>query len=278
MMEGCEGYVGDEPLSPAVHRCIDCGGSTAAAHRKEVTMGGRSVQHEETNTSVQEISRKIQRGLLPSEAPRVPGFDLAAGTSLVESGPGRTVWDFFQLRDGKIGLVNLNVQGDGLPAAHYLAVARSLLRELAGDQEDLKGILARVNSGLAAAVAEGVDQFVEAGVLLPSDGGVEWAGAGQCPGAVIRRNGVFEEFSTHGPPLGMMEGFLYGTERMELGAGDAVIVLSEVTPGIFRGAADLVASLQGKPAGEVVSTLHKALAKAEPDSPVEATVLFVRKQ
>ena len=89
---------------------------------------------------------------------------------------------------------------------------------------------------------------------------------------------MFEEFSTHGPPLGMMEGFLYGTERMELGAGDAVVVLSDISPGVFRGAADLVASLQGKPAGEVVSTLHRALAKAEPDTSVEATVLFLRKQ
>ncbi len=95
---------------------------------------------------------------------------------------------------------------------------------------------------------------------------------------MIRRNGVFEEFTAHGPPLGMMEGFLYGTERMELGAGDAVIVLSEVSQGIFRGAADLVSSLQGKPVGDVVSTLHKALAKAQPEVSVEASVLFVRKQ
>jgi hypothetical protein len=65
---------------------------------------------------------------------------------------------------------------------------------------------------------------------------------------------------------------------MELGAGDAVIVLSAVSQGIFRGAADLVASLQGKPAGEVVSTLHKGLAKAQPEVPAEASVLFVRKQ
>jgi hypothetical protein len=134
-----------------------------------------------------------------------------------------------------------------------------------------------MNSGLATAVVEGMDQYVEAGVLLPGEEGVEWAGAGRCPGAVIRRSGVFEEFATHGPPLGMMDGFLYGTEKMKLGAGDAVIVLSEVSPGIFRGAADLVASLQGKPAGEVVSTLHKALAKAHPDDSVEASVLFVRK-
>jgi sigma-B regulation protein RsbU (phosphoserine phosphatase) len=236
------------------------------------------VQPEDRNTSVQEISRRIQRGLLPADAPRISGFDLAAGTSLEDDGPGRTVWDFFELRSGKTGLVNLNVQGEGLPPALYLAVTRSLLRELARDHDDLLGLLARLNSGLATAVLEGVDQYVEAGILLPWEGGVEWAGAGRCPGAVIRRNGVFEEFSAHGPPLGMMEGFLYGTERMELGAGDAVVVLSDVSPGIFRGAADLVASLQGKPAGDVVSTLHRALAKAEPDASVEASVLFVRKQ
>ena len=236
------------------------------------------MQLEEQNPSVEEISRIIQRGLLPSEAPRISGFDIAAGTSLVEDGPGRTLWDFFRLKGGRTGLVNLNVQGSGLPPAHYLAVARSLLRELARDHDDLQGFLARLNSGLATAVFEGMDQYVEAGILVPSDGGVEWAGAGRCPGAVIRRDGVFEEFSTHGPPLGMMEGFLYGTERMELGAGDAVIVLSEVSQGVFRGAADLVASLQGKPVGEVVSTLHKALAKAHPDTSVEASVLFVRKQ
>ena len=161
---------------------------------------------------------------------------------------------------------------------HYLAVARGLLRELAKDHDDLKAYLARVNAGLAASVVQGTDQFVKAGILLPANGGVEWVGAGGCQGAVIRRNGVFEEFTSHGPPLGMMEGFQFATERMELGAGDAVIVLSDVTPGVFRGAADLVATLQGKPAGEVVSTLHKALAKAQPDVSVEASALFIRKQ
>jgi serine phosphatase RsbU (regulator of sigma subunit) len=236
------------------------------------------VQPKERDEVVGEISRSIQRGLLPAEAPKVSGFDLAAGTSLVEDGPGRTVWDHFSLKDGRTGLVNLNIQGDGLPPGHYLAVARSLLRELARDHGDLQGLLARVNSGLASAMVEGTDQYVEAGVVLPSDGRVEWAGAGRCMGAVIRRNGVFEEFSTHGPPLGMMEGFLYGTEAMELGAGDSVIVLSAVSQGIFRGAADLVASLQGKPAGEVVATLHKGLAKAQPEDSVEASVLFVRRQ
>ncbi len=227
---------------------------------------------------VREMSRILQKGLLPEEAPRVSGFDIAAGTRQESDGVGRTIWDYFHLGDDRIGLVSLNVQGEGLPAGHYLAVARSLFRELAKDHNDLQGLLARVNSGLAVAVVEGMGQYVEAGVLLPSEGGVEWAGAGRCPGAVIRRSGVFEEFSTHGPPLGMLEGFMYGTQRMELGAGDAVIVLSEAPQGIFRGAADLVASLQGKPVGEVVSTVHKALKKAQEGEAAETSVLFIRKQ
>jgi serine phosphatase RsbU (regulator of sigma subunit) len=225
-----------------------------------------------------ELSRRIQRGLLPPQAPRIEGFDLAAGTRLEDDGPGRTLWDFFQLKDGRTGLVSLHVQGEGLPPGLFLAVARGLLRELGRDHADLQGFLARVNSGLASASIPGVDQFVEAGVLVPYDGGVEWAGAGGCSGGVIRRNGAFDEFSSHGPPLGMMEGFLYGTEQLSLGAGDAVVVLTDVSQGVFRGAADLVATLQGKPAGEVVSTLHKAMAKARPDEVVEASVLFVRRQ
>lgn len=227
--------------------------------------------------SPEEISRFIQRGLIPRKAPRVEGFDIAAGTTLEDGGKGGTLWDFARLRDGRVALMALSVQGEGLPKGHYLAVARSLFRELAKDQEALDGILARVNSGLAAAVVEGTEQYVEAGVLLPWGGKVEWAGAGRCLGGVIRRNGIFEDFSTHGPPLGMMEGFLYGTQHMELGVGDAVIVLSDSSQGIFRGAADLVASLQGKPVGDIVSTVQRAMKKAQPEEPVEASILFVRR-
>lgn len=230
------------------------------------------------DSSPSQISRIIQRGLIPRAIPGVAGYDVAAGTSLEDDGRGGTVWDFAPLAGDRIALLTLNVQGEGLPPGHYLAVARGLLRELGKDQKSLEGLLARVNAGLAAASIEGMDQYVEAGVLLPRDGTVEWAGAGGCLGGVIRRSGIFEEFSSHGPPLGMLEGFLYGTQRLDVGVGDAVIVLSKGSSGIFRGAADLAASLQGKPVGEVVSTIQKALRKAQEDGPVETSVLFIRRQ
>ena len=106
----------------------------------------------------------IQRGLISNEVPSVGGFDIAAGTSLDPKGSGRNIWGHFRLSDGRIGLAVLHVQGEGLPAAHFLALARSLLREMALDQEGLVGLLARVNSGMADAVPEGSTQHVEAGI------------------------------------------------------------------------------------------------------------------
>ncbi len=236
------------------------------------------MQFNDGSRSPGEISRIIQRGLIPREAPKVPGYDIAAGTTLEEDSRGGTIWDFALLKSGRRALLTLNVQGDGLPPGHYLAVARGLLRELGKDQADLTGLLARVNSGLSTAVVAGMEQYVEAGVLLPDEGSVSWAGAGRPLGGVIRRTGIFEEFSSHGPPLGLMEGFRYGTQEKEVGAGDAILVLSEASQGIFRGAADLVASLQGKPVGDVVGLVQKALKKAEPNKPFETSILFLRKQ
>lgn len=284
--EGFRGLLGNNPLALRLLASLSGAFRSPEAGPQEpgpLDAGARGAGMAEAEMGVAEMgvaemSRLLQRGLIPVDAPRIRGFDIAAGTNLEEEGEGRTVWDFAELQDGRTALVTLNVQGVGLPPGHYLAMARTLLREIARDHSDLNGLLARVNSGLAAGGVEGMEQYVEAGVLLPWDGGVEWAGAGGCPGAIIRRSGVFQEFSTHGPPLGMMEGFLYGTQRMELGAGDAVIVLSAASQGLFRGAADLVASLQGKPAGEVVTVVQEALKKAHPEGGLETSVLFVRRQ
>jgi CRP-like cAMP-binding protein len=233
---------------------------------------------QENGLALKDLNRVMHRGLLPREAPSIPGFDVAVGTTLEDGDSGRTLWDHFQLKDGRPGLVGFAVLGEGLPPAHYLALARSLLRELARDQEDLRGLLARLNSALASAVVAGMEQFVEAGVLLPSGPGVEWAIAGRCRGGVIRRAGVFQELTSHGPALGMLGGFLYAPQRLELGAGDQVLVLTEASQGIFRGAADLVASLHGRPVAEVVSTLQRALKKARQGEASEVSVLLVRKQ
>ncbi|GMV03868.1 MAG: hypothetical protein AMXMBFR53_01500 [Gemmatimonadota bacterium] len=224
-----------------------------------------------------EISRVMQAGLLPSTAPRVADFDVAAGTTTEESGRGGSVWDWMTLGDGRTALLTLDVRQDGFPAAHHLGVARAVLRGLAGDNATLPQLLAKSNEALSAAAIEGLDQFVEVGILVMGPASVEWASAGRVPGGIIRRDGTFQEFGAHGPPLGMMGGFKYNVQSFAMGSGDTAFVLSHASPGLFMGAADLMAQLHGKPAGEVVSTLHKAIRKAQGDDRMETSVLYARR-
>lgn len=224
-----------------------------------------------------EVSRVMQAGLLPSQAPRVSGFDVAAGTTTEETGRGGSVWDWITMGDGRTALLTLDVRQDGFPAAHHLGVARAVLRGLAADHATLPQLLARTNEALSAAAIDGLDQFVEVGVLVLGAESVEWASAGRVPGGLIRRDGTFQEFGAHGPPLGMMGGFKYNVQTLAMGSGDTAFVLSHASPGLFLGAADLMAQLHGKPAGDVVATLHRAIRKAQGEERTETSVLYARR-
>lgn len=230
-----------------------------------------------TAGGAEDANRALRRVILPRAAPTANGFDIAAGTMLEDSGAGRTGWETVRFSDGSVGLVAMTVHGGGLLPAHQLALARTFLNEFARTGESTQSLFARVNDGLSHNEMPGIDQTVAAGMLVPGDGSVLWSGAGGVQGAVIRRDGTLDEFPSHGPPLGMLDGFQYGTQEYEIGTGDMVIVLSTDSPGLFRGAADLVSTLQQKPAGEVVATVHKAIRKLQGENAEETTVLFMRK-
>lgn len=230
-----------------------------------------------TGGGADDANRALQRAIMPRSAPTADGFDIAAGTMLEDSGAGRTTWEAVRFADGRAGLVAMTVHGDGVPPAHQLALARAFLNEFARTGQPTESLFAAVNDGLSHNETPGIDQTVAAGMLVPGDGSVLWSGAGDVRGAVIRRDGTLDEFPSHGPPLGMLDGFQYGTQEYEIGTGDMVIVLSTGSTGLFRGAADLVSTLRQKPAGEVVATVHKAIRKLQGEDVKETTVLFMRR-
>ncbi|MCG6957672.1 MAG: cyclic nucleotide-binding domain-containing protein [Gemmatimonadetes bacterium] len=223
------------------------------------------------------VSRLIQARLLPRTAPRLEGFDVAAGTTTEKDGSGGSAWDWVEMTDGRTVALTMDVRQDGFPRAYQVGLVRAVVRAAAASETTLPGLLARVNDVLAETAVDGLDQYVDVGVLAAGDARVEWASAGRVPGGIIRREGAFEEFGAHGPPLGMLAGFKYASQEFSMSSGDTAFVLSHATPGLFLGAADLVAQLHGKPAGEVVGTLHKAIRKAEGEQHAETSVLYLRK-
>lgn len=223
------------------------------------------------------VGSSLHQALLPRTVPRVGGYDIAAGTATDEGAVGTTVWTPVSMAEGRVGVAALDVRAADPPAVLELAIAGAFLRELARGKSLVAETLAAVNEALGRSGLESASHTVECGLLAVGAEGVEWGSAGHTLAGVLRRGGTFEELPSHGPPLGILRGFRYGGTAVKLGPGDEVVVITKASLGLFRGAADLVASLHGKPAGEVVSMVHKAIRKAQLDAPVETTVLFLRK-
>lgn len=228
------------------------------------------------SASAADVSRTVQRTLLPRNAPRVAGYDIAAGTTVEDTGRGNSVWDALQLADGRWALALLDVRGEGDPSAFLLGMARAALRTAVPAADGLADLLARANGGLASVLGQG-RQFVECALVVPRSDRVEWAAAGRMPAGVLGRAGTLEVLGSQGPPLGMLDGFRYGSETADIGVGDALLALSSGSAGLFRGAADLVAQVQERTAGEVVATVHKGLRAALDDPSNEVSVLFLRR-
>lgn len=224
-----------------------------------------------------DVSRTLQRGMLPRSAPRLPGYDLAAGTTRESDGRGHSAWDWVNLDGGRVALLAMEVRSEGLPAAHFLGQARVAVRAAAPSALGPRDLLMGANAPMSQAQMEGVDQFVECGVVVPSADQLLWGCAGRMFAGVIRRDGTLDDLKSHGPALGVMPGFGYEDSGVGLGSGDVALILSGGSQGLFRGAADLVAQVHGKPAGEVVATVQKAIRKSQGEDAEEISILYVRR-
>jgi CRP-like cAMP-binding protein len=222
------------------------------------------------------VSREIRQGMLPRELPTIAGYDVAGGTAAEPDGRGQTAWDVVETPLGTV-LALMEVRQEGLPPAHLLGLARTALRAAAPGAPSLQALLASANDAVAGSLPEEVEQSVDCALLLPGADTLRWSCAGQLQGAVLRRDGSVHPLRSHGPDLGVMEGFSYGEEEVPLGNGDAVLALSVESQGLFRGATDLVGQLHGTAGGQVVSLVHKALRKAQAPDVRDVSAVYLRR-
>lgn len=195
----------------------------AAESRKGADGGG-----DDAKAVLGDLSRVIQRRMLPAEPPAVDGFTIAAGSNLLEDGRGSAMWDAFPLGDGRMVLAAISVIGEGLPPAHHLAVVRALFREIGRDHRDLGTLLRRTNNALADTRIDGLSQTVECGLIALQEDGVEWASAGRARGSVARADGTLERLPSDNAAMGGRQGFEYETHQIRLKPGESVLLLAEV--------------------------------------------------
>lgn len=182
------------------------------------------------------IARQIQQDLLPSEAPRVEGFDVA-GWSRPADETGGDIYDFFQLAPDKWTLTLADATGHGVGPALVVAEARAMLRALSckpdGASLDIAAVLQSVNSLLTQDLDSG--RFVTCFFALLDGPGksVRYASAGQGPILFYDHAAdEFEQLAATALPLGVMADTAFDQQvERKFKVGDMMAV---VTDGFFE--------------------------------------------
>jgi serine phosphatase RsbU (regulator of sigma subunit) len=123
---------------------------------------------------------------------------------------GGDFYDFFELKDGRLGLVVGDATGKGMPAALVAEATSNMLRAVARalDSSSPGEVLAQVNETLLARIPPNMFVTCFYAILDPKSGGLVYANAGHdLP--YLHRNGEAEELRARGMPLGLMPGMSY---------------------------------------------------------------------
>lgn len=222
-------------------------------------------------------ARAIQRTLLPTSLPLVPGWSLDARYEPAGTGQvGGDWYDVLRLADGRLALTIGDVTGHGLATAAAMGQLRNATRAYLLDAPSPAVVLSRV-AALARWTLPGQMATMAVAVLDPASGAVEHAGAGHLPPLVVRADGTAAWEPVLGSPLiGLLTGEP-ASGRTTLHPGDALLL---VTDGVverrresLRAALDRTPAAVGRPAAGDLDALVARL--RDPASDDDATVVLL---
>jgi sigma-B regulation protein RsbU (phosphoserine phosphatase) len=218
-----------------------------------------------------EMAQAVQRALLPSETPDVPGLQLAAFTRPAQI-IGGDYFDFIGFETGDPGWAVGDVAGHGVSAslhmAGLLALCRAILPTSAGPAEAARRIqrLFVHNSRYTTFVS------LFLGAFDPPRRSLTYCNAGHNPPLLLRAASggapTLEWLQPTGAAIGLVEDADFGEQTIELRADDllvmytdGVVEAADAEGRMFEtaGLARVVAGSGGASAGEVVRAVTQAV-------------------
>ena len=176
------------------------------------------------------VATQIQASMLPCIFPAFPGrkeFDVYA-TMTPAKEVGGDFYDFFLIDDDHLALVIADVSGKGVPAALFMVIAKTLLKNAAQTGLSPKAILEKVNNQLCENNEAEMFVTVWLGIFEISTGKLIAANAGHEYPAVRHQGGKFELYKDkHDFVLAGMEGARYREYEMILKPGDTLFVYTD---------------------------------------------------
>lgn len=223
---------------------------------------------------------EIQRSLLPSQIPDIPGFDVAAFYR-TSARAGGDYYDFFPLDGGRWGLFIADVSGHGTPAAVLMAITHAIAHSQPGTHTPPSALLTYLNSQLARSYTHN-GTFITAfyAVLDPAERTLTYSTAGHNPPRLARAGRVIPLDEGGAIPLGILPEQTYAQSRISLERGDLLLLYTDgITEAMAPGPEghvelfgndrlDRVLTEAGPaPVDDVLTRIRAAVAEHSPVSP-----------
>jgi serine phosphatase RsbU (regulator of sigma subunit) len=175
------------------------------------------------------IGRRIQLSLLPDSCPTIPGLEFAA-TYRAAREVGGDLYDFMLIpgEHDRLQFVIADVTGKGVPAALFMASARTAFRAESMSDRQPADILARTNRLISLDIQTPL--FLSAFyIIVETDTGrVSFANGGhELPYWLRRQTGELETLSASGVLLGAFDDIQFENKEIELESGDFLVFFTD---------------------------------------------------
>lgn len=178
------------------------------------------------------VARQIQLSILPSAAPTVPGWEIATRYEAARQ-VGGDFYDFFWVerpQEGArhFGMVIADVTGKGVPAALFMAMSRTTIRNVAISDRSPAAALEKANELLLQ--DSKTDLFLTAfyGLLSPETGELAYCNAGHNPPlCYCVETESFSTLNSNGIALGVLPEITLPGHLMTIEVGDLLVLYTD---------------------------------------------------
>ncbi len=180
------------------------------------------------------VATQIQAAMLPRVEPEFSGraeFELAASMDPAKE-VGGDFYDFFFVDEDRIMLVIGDVSGKGVPAALFMAISKTIIRNRALTSDSLSELIEQTNKTLCENNEESMFVTIGRALINLKTGKVKTVNAGHEDPAIRRAGGSYElDVYPHDVVLGLIPDAGPFVERVfMLEPGDSIFVYTDGVP------------------------------------------------
>lgn len=173
------------------------------------------------------VAHEIQMNLMPRRFPEGPEFRLHAAIHPARE-VGGDFYDVYFIDPEQLCICVGDVSGKGVPAALFMALAKTLVRDRAEGRMALVDVVRQVNRTISNDNPSHMFVSLFLAVLEIPTGKLTYVNAGHNPPLLRRMDGVLQKMdSPHGPVLGASEHSRYADASVMLGGGDIVLLYTD---------------------------------------------------